>query len=1067
MARIVGVTRSKETLNGGSGSDTLVGGEGENILFGKGGADTFESTERAASYTSESHDTIGDFQVGTDKIDVSAFGISSFDQLKLIFETKNGTDAYFNAYYYGYAHSIQLTKVAASKLTAADFIFDTQGAKSEAGTDDNDRLFGSTKADTLDGAEGNDQLFGGGGNDILIGGTGDNVLYGQTGADTFTSIERAASYTSESHDTIGDFQVGTDKIDVSAFGISSFDQLKLIFETRNGTDAYFNAYYYGYAHAIQLTKVAASKLTASDFIFDTQGAKSEAGTGGNDRLFGSTKADTLDGAAGDDQLFGGGGNDILIGGTGDNVLYGQAGADTFTSIERAASYTSESHDTIGDFQVGTDKIDVSAFGISSLDQLKLIFETKNGTDAYFNAYYYGYAHSIQLTKVAASKLTAADFIFDTQGAKSEAGTGGNDRLFGSTKADTLDGAAGDDQLFGGGGNDILIGGTGDNVLYGQTGADTFTSIERAASYTSESHDTIGDFQVGTDKIDVSAFGISSFDQLKLIFETKNGTDAYFNAYFYGYAHAIQLTKVAASKLTAGDFIFDTQEFKDLAGTGGGDRLFGSKTADTLDGAAGDDQLFGGSGNDILIGGTGDNILYGQAGADTFTSIERAASYTSESHDTIGDFQVGTDKIDVSAFGISSFDQLKLIFETKNGIDAYFNAYFYGYDHAIQLTKVAASKLTASDFIFDTQEFKDLVGTGGGDRLFGSRTADTLDGGSGDDELFGGSGNDRLIGGGGIDRLYGGSGTDTAVFTGKRSDYVITRNADGSVKVGDELLVSIEKIEFDDTSISTPANRAPTVPSLSRTSVAENTAVGTTVGVFSATDPEGGAVTYRLTDSAGGLFKLSGNKLQVGKVFDYEKLQKDTITVEVTDLAGKTTIKTFTISITDVIETINGSTKGETLKGGIGADKIVAGAGNDTVFGYGGNDKLYGDAGDDTLYGGAGADDLSGGAGKDVFLFKTLSDSRVSSTGRDTIFDFSGAGGDRIDLSGIDASTKTSGDQAFSFLGTAAFTGKVGELRYDKKTSDTYIYADINGDKKADFAIHLDDAVTLSKGYFVL
>lgn len=31
----------------------------------------------------------------------------------------------------------------------------------------------------------------------------------------------------------------------------------------------------------------------------------------------------------------------------------------------------------------------------------------------------------------------------------------------------------------------------------------------------------------------------------------------------------------------------------------------------------------------------------------------------------------------------------------------------------------------------------------------------------------------------------------------------------------------------------------------------------------------------------------------------------------------------------------------------------------------------------------------------------------------------------------------------------------------------YVYADINGDKKADFAIHLDDAVTLSKGYFML
>lgn len=40
-------------------------------------------------------------------------------------------------------------------------------------------------------------------------------------------------------------------------------------------------------------------------------------------------------------------------------------------------------------------------------------------------------------------------------------------------------------------------------------------------------------------------------------------------------------------------------------------------------------------------------------------------------------------------------------------------------------------------------------------------------------------------------------------------------------------------------------------------------------------------------------------------------------------------------------------------------------------------------------------------------------------------------------------------------------------RFEVKASDTYTYADVNGDKKADFSIHLDDAVTLSKGYFIL
>jgi hypothetical protein len=76
-------------------------------------------------------------------------------------------------------------------------------------------------------------------------------------------------------------------------------------------------------------------------------------------------------------------------------------------------------------------------------------------------------------------------------------------------------------------------------------------------------------------------------------------------------------------------------------------------------------------------------------------------------------------------------------------------------------------------------------------------------------------------------------------------------------------------------------------------------------------------------------------------------------------------------------------------------------------------------------------------------------------------------GDRIDLSAIDASSKTSGNQAFFFKGTAAFSGAAGEVRYVKQASDTYIYADVNGDKKADLTIHLDDAVTLTKDYFIL
>ncbi|GEC33321.1 protease [Sinorhizobium fredii USDA 205] len=156
-----------------------------------------------------------------------------------------------------------------------------------------------------------------------------------------------------------------------------------------------------------------------------------------------------------------------------------------------------------------------------------------------------------------------------------------------------------------------------------------------------------------------------------------------------------------------------------------------------------------------------------------------------------------------------------------------------------------------------------------------------------------------------------------------------------------------------------------------------------------------------------------------------------------------------------------------MNGDTGHDVLYGGVGSDKLYGSSGNDALVGDAGNDALYGGTGADRLYGGAGGDIFAFRTLAESTVTTSGRDVIYDFLASQSDRIDLSAIDADTTATGNQAFTFVGTAAFSGKKGELRYDLASSGTYIYGDVNGDKTADFAIRLDDAVTLQKGYFLL
>jgi Ca2+-binding RTX toxin-like protein len=141
------------------------------------------------------------------------------------------------------------------------------------------------------------------------------------------------------------------------------------------------------------------------------------------------------------------------------------------------------------------------------------------------------------------------------------------------------------------------------------------------------------------------------------------------------------------------------------------------------------------------------------------------------------------------------------------------------------------------------------------------------------------------------------------------------------------------------------------------------------------------------------------------------------------------------------------------------------SGRDQITGGRYDDHLSGFAGNDTLTGGGGADWLSGGKGADRFVFKKVSESRGYNN--DYITDFSRSQGDKIDLSKIDAKTAISGNQAFSFIGTAEFSSLKGELRYDEFGGDAYIEADVNGDAVADFELTLANVTYVTKSYFIL
>ncbi|WP_269716349.1 M10 family metallopeptidase C-terminal domain-containing protein [Caulobacter sp. NIBR2454] len=109
--------------------------------------------------------------------------------------------------------------------------------------------------------------------------------------------------------------------------------------------------------------------------------------------------------------------------------------------------------------------------------------------------------------------------------------------------------------------------------------------------------------------------------------------------------------------------------------------------------------------------------------------------------------------------------------------------------------------------------------------------------------------------------------------------------------------------------------------------------------------------------------------------------------------------------------------------------------------------------------------LYGGAGADTFVYAAITGSNHFQW-YDNIFDFV-SGVDRIDVSALDARSNVSGNQAFTFLGTAAFTGVSGQLRYVVSGANVGFEADVKGDGLGDFRVLLLGVSSLTAADFVL
>ena len=162
-----------------------------------------------------------------------------------------------------------------------------------------------------------------------------------------------------------------------------------------------------------------------------------------------------------------------------------------------------------------------------------------------------------------------------------------------------------------------------------------------------------------------------------------------------------------------------------------------------------------------------------------------------------------------------------------------------------------------------------------------------------------------------------------------------------------------------------------------------------------------------------------------------------------------------------------------LTGSAAANVLTGNAGRNVILGGAGSDTIGGGAGNDTITGGAGRDVLMGGLNNDVFKFVLISEMTINHATTDVIMDFR-RGQDKIDLLAIDASTKLSGNNKFTFDGkTAHGTSKEGDV-YFKQVNNagtandyTLIFIDTDADRASEGVIKVMGLHNFTAGDFIL
>lgn len=525
----------------------------------------------------------------------------------------------------------------------------TAGNDEISGLGGNDLILGNEGNDELSGDDGNDELRGGDGNDTLEGGNGGDRLIGGNGNDVFVvNLETAAA-----SNEISDFAFGSDRIDLTKLRIADFATIQALIGNIGSTDSGFGIYRNDVWLSTFVVNVRQDEWLASDFIFSTAASNDTVGgsalkdylfgglgndvingglgddrlfgEGGNDTLYGNTSTtpnaasdgfDVLYGGDGNDKLFGGSQADQLFGGDGDDVLNGGEDSDFMTGGLGADTFvmtagTTYQSDSITDFELSQDKLNVAGLGIAEFDTIKALSSASVSSSLVLIAHVSGKDSLMFFNSVLPGSLTANNLIFST--------VNSNDTKAGDDNANDLFGGLGDDKLSGGLGVDRLFGEQGDDMLYGNTALNAIGSDSDGKDllYGGSGNDQL--FGGGSND---SLYGGSGNDTLTggtggdyLDGGLGNDTVSYVNS-------PVAVTvRLFSNSATAGDASSDTLSNIDniMGSKQGGDQLIGNASANIIDGSSGADYLNGREGNDVYFVDNSGDIVTDRAGIDTVNS----------------------------------------------------------------------------------------------------------------------------------------------------------------------------------------------------------------------------------------------------------------------------------------------------------------------------------------------------------------------------------------------------------------------------------------------------------------